>query len=133
MSFFSWLRGLFDGPTIEQIKQNFNISETEQLTPNELLPNETLAQFHRRIYDGYSSERKAPAVAMLRRELPASTRQEIRDAIAADPDNWAIPYHFWWGMGVRNLLRREGFDEAYWPIWNLDDLYVMLVEDAVRE
>jgi hypothetical protein len=100
---------------------------------NSLAPGESLQDFHYRIYAKYSNDLKAPAVKMLRETIPEETQQEIRAAIAADPEYWATPYHFWWGMSIRNLLREKGFGEDYWPIWNLDDIYVMLVEDAVRQ
>jgi hypothetical protein len=108
------------------------VSCEEGRIANALRPGEGLLAFHQRIYAQYA-DRKAPAVEMLRNELADSVKDEIRAAIAADPSHWAAPYHFFWGMGIRNLLREKGFGEDYWPIWNLDDIYVMLVEDAVRQ
>lgn len=99
---------------------------------NERLPSESMVDFHSRIYAQYSDEKKAPAVYMLRKELSKDVQQQIREAVAADPENWCAPYHFFWGMAIRNLLRDKGFGEDYWPIWNLDDIYVSLVEDAVK-
>lgn len=99
---------------------------------NEMQPGESLRQFHQRIYDLYPAERKAPAVQMLRNALPAETLADVAKAIDSDPENWCSPYHFGWGMAIRNLLREKGYGEDYWPIWNLDDLYAMLVEEAVR-
>ena len=35
------------------------------------------------------------------------------------------------GVQVRNALRQAGFGEEAWPIWSLDDYYLVLVEAAV--
>ena len=72
------------------------------------------------------------AAAMLRAEIPASEQQQIRDSIAADPKSWSTPYHFWWGMSIRNVLRDRGFGERDFQIRNLDNIYVQLVEEAVK-
>lgn len=56
----------------------------------------------------------------------------LRDAIAVDPENWVAPYHFFWGMGVRNALRANGFSEGEFGVENLDNIYVALIEEAVR-
>ena len=57
------------------------------------------------------------------------TVQQIRDAAASDGLWWA-DYHMTWGMAVRNLLRRNGFDERSLGVENLDDVWVGLVEGA---
>jgi len=85
----------------------------------------------RQMYSEISQDKKDAATAMFRKEaddLPA-----IKKAIAEDADHWNVPYHLWWGMAVRNLFRREGFTEAYFEIDNLDCIYKLLVEDAVKE
>jgi len=103
---------------------------TQKMQPNFARDGESLKQFHERIIAEYSSEKIEPAVAFLRQHL-AAVAVDVREAIRKDPEHWITPYHFGWGMGVRNALRTAGFDEAYWPIWNLDDLYVALVERAL--
>ena len=72
------------------------------------------------------------ASALLRAEIPASEQQQIRDSIAANPESWSTPYHFWWGMSIRNVLRDRGFGERDFAIRNLDNIYVKLVEEAVE-
>jgi hypothetical protein len=37
-----------------------------------------------------------------------------------------------WGMSVRNLLRQKGFSEEHFGIDNLDDIYISLVEEALK-
>jgi hypothetical protein len=106
---------------------------TSPVEYNNILEDETLLEFHQRIYSLYSQELKDPAVRMLREAFPEDLKTQIRAEISADPNGWAAKYHFFWGMGVRNLLREKGFGEEYFPIWNLDDIYVSLVEDAVKE
>jgi hypothetical protein len=102
------------------------------VTPNQLHPGESLLQFHQRIISFYPPEKIAPAVEALRDELPDDAKREIRAAIAQSPDAWATPFHHGFGTAIRNFLRTAGFGETYWPIWNLDDIYVMLVEAAVK-
>ena len=83
------------------------------------------------LYAGISDELKSPALAMLHTELN-SVLAEIKNAYRADPKGWYIPYHFGWGMAVRNLLRAKGFGENYFKIHNLDDIYASLVEEALE-
>lgn len=104
---------------------------TEQVV-NELRDDETMRQFHARIIGQYPADKVEKAVAFLREQWKnAPMLEELRKAIATDPENWASPVHMFWGMAVRNELRHGGFGEDYWPIWNLDDIYVPLVERAV--
>lgn len=70
------------------------------------------------------------AVAMLRVELE-TVKDDIRAKIAENPQTWWAPYHFGWGMAVRNLLRRKGFGEKELGVGNIDDYYVSLVEAAL--
>ena len=70
------------------------------------------------------------AVDMLREELSGNAAA-IREKIAENPQTWWAPYHFMWGMAVRNLLRERGFGEEQFMVDNIDDYYVSLVEAAV--
>lgn len=72
------------------------------------------------------------AVAFLRLDLKLIL-PEIRQKIDLDPQNWIAPYHFGWGMAVRNLLRTSGLGEKEFGVQNLDNIYVALVEDAAQE
>lgn len=72
------------------------------------------------------------AVALLRAEIWPSDQEQIRVSIVANPESWSTPYHFWWGMSIRNVLRDRGFGERDFKIRNLDNIYVALVEDAVK-
>ena len=81
-------------------------------------------------YKAIPQDKKESALKMLREEL--TEQDAIRAAIKENPGEWYVPHHHLWGMGVRNLLRQKGFDEPYWPIWNLDDIYVPLVEEALK-
>ncbi len=83
------------------------------------------------MYKELTPEVKAPALAMLAKEL-ADVIPHIKKAYDADPESWHVPYHFAWGMAVRNLLREKGFSEEYFKIHNLDDIYVALVEEALN-
>jgi hypothetical protein len=70
------------------------------------------------------------AVAFLRAHFSAETAAQIRDAMPTE--DWPAGYHTFWGMGVRNALRSAGFGEREFAIGNLDNIYVQLVEEAVR-
>jgi hypothetical protein len=83
------------------------------------------------MYSGLSGEIKSPALTMLKDELSKSS-EEIISKYKQDPDYWWSPYHFSWGMSVRNLLREKGFGENYFSIHNLDDIYINLVEEALE-
>ena len=58
--------------------------------------------------------------------------QSVKDAMGKDPKKWWIPAHLYWGMGVRNMLRTNGFLDDRSPSGNLDDIYIELVEAAVE-
>lgn len=126
---FNWLWQWFERtPKISPPRLEFVRREEA----NERLELETLWQFHERCLSKYPDSLIQPAVDTLRDELPEETKAQIRAAINEDPDEWFVPYHLWWGMAVRNFLREKGFGEEYWPICNLDDIYVPLVERAVK-
>ncbi len=74
--------------------------------------------------------RKASDV--LKTEIPEDTKQEIREMIMKDPERWCVPYHFFWGMAIRNLLRRAGLKDDLLPTGNWDDYYIQCIEEAVR-
>lgn len=56
---------------------------------------------------------------------------EIAEQISKNPEHWIAPYHFGWGMALRNGLRQSGFSEKDFGIDNLDCIYRLLVEDAI--
>lgn len=73
------------------------------------------------------------AVAFLREDLK-DVADDVRKAIAKDPQDhwWIAPYHFGWGMAVRNRLRKHNFGEEPFGVANLDNIYVELIEEAMR-
>jgi hypothetical protein len=85
------------------------------------------------MYSEIPPEKKEEAIKSFRASAYAPTFSQIREAVAAEPDGWNVPYHLGWGMGVRNFFRQEGFGEEYFGVDNLDCIYVFLIEDAVRE
>lgn len=56
--------------------------------------------------------------------------QQVRDLHEENPDSWWAPYHFTWGMGFRNYLRDNGFGEEEFDVFNLDNIYVAIAEEA---
>lgn len=83
------------------------------------------------MYQGIPDDIRIPALLCLRKELNP-VLSEIKNAYKQNPEDWYVPYHFGWGMGVRNFLREKGFGEDYFGIHNLDDIYVALVEEALE-
>lgn len=85
----------------------------------------------KKIYEAIPKEKKAPAVKFLEGIL--GDKKKIQVEIEREPELWFAKYHHGWGTGIRNRLRGEGFGEEFFGIGNLDDIYVELVEDAVKE
>ena len=71
------------------------------------------------------------AVRFLRSAMEAEL-PHILELMKEDPDEWWVKHHFSGMMGVRNLLRRNGFSETDFAIDNLDDYAVGLVELAAK-
>jgi hypothetical protein len=65
-------------------------------------------------------------------ELLFNNREAIREAIRNNPQTWWAEYHSFWGMMVRNELRKAGFGEKELGIDNLDDYYIGLIELALE-
>lgn len=85
----------------------------------------------REVYAAIPASLREPALALLTALLePVSP--EIRADYTKDPINWWKHGHFHFGLAVRNQLRRKGFDAAYFGVSNLDDIYVFLVEEALK-
>lgn len=84
-------------------------------------------------YDAIKPEKKQKAILFLQNYLDKKVTRQIRNAIANDPKLWFTPYHFHWGMSIRNVLRQNDLGEKFLEVGNLDDVYVELVEDAVKE
>jgi hypothetical protein len=87
----------------------------------------------KKLYSTIPQAKRDAAIASFRASPFADAFPTIREAIKKDPENWWVPYHFHWGMNVRNYFRKNGFGEEYFGVDNLDDIYVFLVEEAVKE
>lgn len=55
----------------------------------------------------------------------------IKKEIDKNGSTWCSPYHSWWGMKIRNLLRDKVCLDSVLPSRNWDDVYVCLIEYAV--
>jgi len=84
------------------------------------------------VYDFVLTSKKEAAKKFLFELISEKNKKKIRREIKKDPISWFAKYHFHWGMAIRNKLRENGFGEEYFMIKNLDDIYVELVEDAVK-
>lgn len=65
--------------------------------------------------------------------LDKSDIEKIRAAIDKDPLHWIAPYHFNWGMRIRNLLRDRVCLDCELPSMNWDNYYSQLIEYAVEK
>ena len=69
----------------------------------------------------------------LRKMWGKQVRQMIREAIEENPQRWWVSRHVTWGTRVRNEMRTHGYGEKELGVDNLDDVYVGLIEEAVKE
>lgn len=78
--------------------------------------------------------RWSPALTILKDELPSEFVNLYHDWKAKYGDDWWAHngWHFFGGQDVRNLLRSKGYDEKYFGIDNLDDIYINLIELAME-
>lgn len=85
------------------------------------------------MYSEIPQDKRDAAIDAFRKSHFTAAFPDIRKAIADDPEHWNAPYHFLWGMSVRNFFRQHGFGEDYFAVDNLDCCYKYFVEDAVKE
>jgi len=71
------------------------------------------------------------AIVFIHNKLGGAGRAEIRYKMKRSR-SWYMPYHFTWGMTVRNLLRENGFGEREMGVENLDDFYIGIGEKAAE-
>ncbi len=62
-------------------------------------------------------------------KLPAKTVNEVGELMNKKGRDWGDEHHFWFGMYVRNLLRKGGL---VWDCLTLDCVWAELTEEAVR-
>ena len=88
----------------------------------------------KKIYDKLDPQLKEKAVNFLNKTFSEFEKNTFREWIKKDPEDWFAKsrWHFEEGMKIRNLLRENRFGEKYFCIQNLDDIYVELIEDAIK-
>lgn len=70
-------------------------------------------------------------VQLLKKSVPEKLKNLLKEIYKKDPDNWMIPYHFGFGMSIRNVIREGGFPDKKLPDGNWDDYYVQVLEIAI--
>jgi hypothetical protein len=90
---------------------------------------ESLDDYHARMWENLDQSIKTQAVAHLHVELSPVNREEWRKRIEADPEDWMLEEHHFAGMAFRNLLRKAVTDNEL-PTGNWDDYYVSAIEVA---
>ena len=95
--------------------------------------NETLREYSRRLWGELPVGEANKVINYIEddEDFMEGAMPVIRQAIAADPENWLAPYHFGWGMAFRNFLR-GCLADAELPTGNWDDYYAAAVEEVVR-
>lgn len=91
--------------------------------------NESLYDYHVRVWNELDPEIRRRASLFLRAELSEETKNEFVDAAAADPKGWMVEHHHFAGTALRNLLR-EAIKDGELPTGNWDDYYVAATEAA---
>lgn len=72
------------------------------------------------------------AVHVVLSVLDETTKNAIKKVAKSNPYAWAIGYHFYWGMWMRNQFRADaGITDDQLPSGNWDDYYVPIVELAL--
>lgn len=97
-----------------------------------MMTDEEYMQFHDDRFAELPQDIKDKAIEILKSNINNIGKNQIRMAIKADRINWGSPYHFSWGMGIRNLLRNNICLDDKLPSGNWDDYYIRLVEKAVE-
>jgi len=92
---------------------------------------ESLARDLSKLKAPENEAKKKLAEDFLRNWINEDVQDQVREAAKEDPEGWHVPYHFAWGMGVRNALRTGGYNEESFGIENLDNIYVELVRGAL--
>jgi hypothetical protein len=98
-----------------------------------MMTDEEYMQFHDDRYNELPQTIKYKAIETLKSNINNIGRNQIRMVIKADRINWGSPHHFSWGMGIRNLLRKNVCLDGDLPSGNWDDYYIRLVEKAVEK
>ncbi len=62
-----------------------------------------------------------------------SLADRFREEYEKRPNDWWAQngWHFFGGMGIRNEMRDNGFDEEELGVSNLDDIYIAIIEEAI--
>lgn len=79
---------------------------------------------------------KEKAIEGLKKHLPEGVKQGLKRAMEMYGARWWCEgaFHFFAGMDVRNLLRTTiGTPDHMFPSGNLDDYYIALTEEAIKD
>jgi hypothetical protein len=89
-----------------------------------------IANQHAQVETARESDAWMDAMLRLCAHLEEHVCDWVREQHAEDPQNWWVPYHFAFGLEIRNMLRDNGLKADAFGITNLDDIWVELVEEA---
>ena len=86
-----------------------------------------------KIFAELDVEKRKAAVLYLCEVIPEDMRCQIAELVKRTPRTWWGLHQRILGTHVRKELRKNGFGEEFMGVENLDDVWVELVEEAVKE
>ena len=98
--------------------------------PIKMLSTEEFVQFHNNRWFELPLEIKEKAKICINEILTIESKVNIIEAYEKDPVYWISPYHFGWGMTMRNHLREYVCTDDQLLSGNWDDYYTQCVEYA---
>ena len=99
--------------------------------PNYVMTDKEFVLFHEERYAELLEGIKIKAKIVINDALREEDKENIKQAIKENPIHWIAPYHFNWGMKIRNLLRDKVCLDDQLPSGNWDDYYTYCIEDAL--
>lgn len=103
--------------------------------PIRIPTSEELRAHHEKLWTELPGRVKEALVAtttVILGKMDPSDLKKLVSEIQEKPDTWSTPYHFSWGMSMRNQIRGLGIADRDTPSGNLDDYYVKAIEVAVK-
>lgn len=95
---------------------------------NKMMTDLEYKQFHDDKYAEIPPDVLERSMVIFDKHLSPADKPKLILAYNADPIYWIAPFHFYWGMSVRNLLRQNGLNDDLLPSGNWDDYYTQCVE-----
>ena len=96
------------------------MKRNEQDNVYHILSDKEFVEFQNDKFEEIPTDILNKAVDLLKSEINDTTKEKIKEDIRDDPLYWFAPYHFGWGMAIRNLLRDKICSDDKLPSGNWD-------------